>query len=88
MHNLASTLISCLAIGLGKSEDYFDPWFKDECSSTMRGIHYNTRDANSICELNEQDSKLVTPEHSDSGFITLLSTFMFAGLEVEINGEY
>jgi isopenicillin N synthase-like dioxygenase len=88
MHNLASTLISCLAIGLGKREDYFDPWFKDECSSTMRGIHYNTRDANTLCELSEQDRKLVTPEHTDSGFITLLSTFMFSGLEVEINGEF
>ena len=32
--------------------------------------------------------ELVTPEHADSGFITLLSTFMFQGLEVEINGEY
>ena len=88
MHKLASTLISCLAIGLGKKENYFDPWFKHECSSTMRGIHYSPRDQNSVCELNEQERKLVTPEHSDSGFITLLSTFMFSGLEVEINGEY
>jgi len=30
----------------------------------------------------------VTPEHADSGFITILSTFMYPGLEVEINGEY
>ena len=32
--------------------------------------------------------KMVTPEHTDSGFITLLTTFMFPGLQVEINGEY
>jgi isopenicillin N synthase-like dioxygenase len=32
--------------------------------------------------------KLVTPEHADSGFVTLLNTFMFQGLQVEINGEY
>ena len=88
MHNLARTLISCLAIGLGKKGDYFDPWFKDECSAIMRGIHYTPREENSDLELSEQERKLVTPEHTDSGFITLLSTFMFPGLEVEINGEY
>ena len=32
--------------------------------------------------------KLVTPEHCDSGFVTLLSTFMYHGLQVEIDGEY
>ena len=32
--------------------------------------------------------ELVTPEHADSGFITLLSTFMYNGLEVEIGGDY
>ena len=90
MHDLALQLISCLALGLGKKEDYFDPWFKKESASTMRGIHYNPRDQDSSksCELNAEEKRLVTPEHTDSGFITLLSTFMFPGLEVEINGEY
>jgi len=30
----------------------------------------------------------VTPEHSDSGFITILSTFGYNGLQVQIDGEY
>lgn len=30
----------------------------------------------------------MTPEHADSGFLTLLNTFMYEGLQVEIDGEY
>lgn len=75
MHDLSLQLISCLAVGLGKRADYFDDWFKDECLSAMRTIHYNPRDPNKTYK-----SKLVTPEHTDSGFITLLSTFGFPGL--------
>jgi len=33
-----------LAIGLGKEDNYFDPWFKNYCSSTFRTIHYLPRD--------------------------------------------
>lgn len=43
MHKLCLGLISILAEGLGKRPDYFDPWFKDECSSTFRAIHYLPR---------------------------------------------
>jgi len=32
--------------------------------------------------------KLTTPEHSDSGFITLLTTFGYPGLQVLMDGEY
>ena len=84
MHGLAMKLISCFGIGLGKRADYFDPWFKSQCSSTFRGIHYKPR----VKTADGYTHKLVTPEHTDSGFITLLSTFMYPGLEVEINGEY
>ena len=38
--------------------------------------------------MDETELKLVTPEHSDSGFVTLLSTFMYHGLQVLIDGEY
>ena len=48
---MALTLIRYLAIGLGKKEDYFDPWFKDECSSVIRGEHYSPRDKNETFEL-------------------------------------
>jgi isopenicillin N synthase-like dioxygenase len=44
MHRLSLLVISCMSIGLGKSAHYFDPWFKDECSSTFRAIHYKPRE--------------------------------------------
>ncbi len=72
-----------LAIALDKREDYFDPWFKKECSSSFRAIHYLPRSSILAAKSDKLDSnlqKLVTPEHSDSGFVTLLSTFMYQGL--------
>ena len=89
MHALALKLLSCLSIGVGKSANYFDPWFKDECSSVFRAIRYEPRkNGGAGLDLKTEELKLVTPEHTDSGFITLLSTFMFQGLQVEIDGEY
>ena len=87
MHNLAMKLIRCFAVGLGKREDYFDPWFKDESTAVFRGLHYLPRPADVILD-NKNDQKLVAPEHSDSGFITLLTTFMYPGLQVLFEGEY
>ena len=31
---------------------------------------------------------MVTPEHTDSGFITMLTTFGFPGLQVQVDGVY
>jgi len=87
MHSFSLKLIQCFAVGLGKQADYFDKWFKDECSSTFRAIHYKSREEEMFSD-GKQEFQLVTPEHADSGFITLLSTFMFPGLEVLIDGEY
>ena len=88
MHKLALKLIRCFAISFGKNEDYFDNWFKDECSSTFRAIHYQPREKDTEGTMSADHFKLVTPEHTDSGFITLLSTFMFPGLQVKIDGQY
>ena len=88
MHTLALKLISCLAVGLGKRADYFDPWFKDECGSTLRGLHYLPRSEEEKLKFPEHQRDFVTGEHADTGFVTLLTTFMYPGLEVEINGKY
>ena len=85
MHDVAMKLVKCFAIGLGKKETYFDSWFQDECSSVFRAIHYLPRDTDfenqkEEIRLSADHFKLVTPEHNDSGFITLLSTFMYPGL--------
>ena len=82
LHNFSLKLMSYFAIGLGKPKNYFDPWFKDECNTTLRPIHYLPRNGVQVegHYLDPELFKLVTPEHADSGFLTLLSTFMYPGL--------
>ena len=80
-----------IALGLGKDRDYFDRWFMKNSLSTFRTIHYLPRSVTG-CKSDKLDSKsrkLTTPEHADSGFITLLSTFGFPGLQVKMpDGAY
>ena len=83
-------LLDCIAVGLGKKKDYFREWFQTESLSTFRSIHYLPRSKTGVKtdKLDQHGLKLITPEHSDTGFITLLSTFMYPGLQVEIKGKY
>jgi isopenicillin N synthase-like dioxygenase len=50
MHDMALKIISCFAVGLGKSPDYFEPWFKKECASVFRGLHYLPRSKNVVLD--------------------------------------
>ena len=59
--------------------------------STFRSIYYLPRSHEGAAKSDKLDSdliKLTTPEHCDSGFLTLLTTFGYPGLQVEINGEF
>ena len=90
MHALSLRLLEFLAIGLGKDRNLFREWFAEDSLSTQWAIH-NAPRANGIVDssqLTEGHFKLTTPEHSDSGFITILSTFGYPGLQVELDGEY
>ena len=87
MHQCCMRILRCLSMGLGKSPDYFDPWFAEECSSVWRGIHYKPRPSDQKLD-DPRLQKLTAPEHRDSGFITLLSTFMYPGLQVEYDGKF
>eukprot|EP00347_Sterkiella_histriomuscorum_P002785 403366808 len=84
MHQLGIQLMSHIAEGFGKPLDYFDKWFVNDTCSTMRLIHYLPRSANIVkqSELTAEDLKLTTPPHADGGFLTLLSTFNYPGLQV------
>jgi isopenicillin N synthase-like dioxygenase len=86
---LGLKLASYIAIGLGKNRDYFKPLF-EESLSTFRTIYYKPRSKSSVTQdlLSDESLKLTTPLHSDSGFITILSTFSFPGLQVLYQGEY
>lgn len=89
--DLSLQLLSYLALGLGKHKDFFRPWFEKNSLSTFRSIYYLPRDhedAASSSKLTASDLKLTTPEHADSGFLTLLTTFGYPGLQVLIDDEY
>lgn len=78
-------------MGLGKDRDFFNPWFDKDQISTFRSILYLPRNHENAAKSDKLDSdliKLTTPEHCDSGFLTLLTTFGFPGLQVEIDGEF
>ena len=83
-------LMSHFAEGIGLDKDYFKDWFDHDSISTFRLIHYNTRDVSGVQSdlLDEGELKLVTPHHSDSGILTILSIFDYKGLQVEVEGKY
>jgi len=82
MHKLGITLMSHIALGLGKPRDYFDSWFLNNTCSTLRIIHYLPRNTHLVemNELSDEELRFTTPIHTDSGFLTLLSTFHYDGL--------
>ena len=64
-----------LAIGLGKEEKYFDKLFITKSLSTFRLMHYPPR-VGPTPEIAIKDGITLTfMEHTDSNFITLISTF-------------
>lgn len=87
---LAIKLIEYIALGLGKDRHFFKPWFEEQTLSTFRSIKYLPRSASLVRsdKLTADDYRLTTPEHADSGFLTLLTTFGFPGLQVPIEGVY
>lgn len=93
MQKLGIRLMSHIAEGLGKPANFFDQWFMDDTCSTFRIIRYLPRTGAeapvSKEKLSGEQLKFTTPIHTDSGFLTLLSTFGFGGLQVDVgNGVY
>ena len=75
MHILGLSLIRSIAEGLGKDKNFFDPWFKDESSAIFRAIHYKSSDSLKT-KKSQTAQRLAAVEHTDTGFITLLSSLM------------
>ena len=73
MVNAGMEVIRLSAIGLGMDEHAFDRKFFPKSISSLRIMHYPT--------YKPQESVLTCEEHCDSGFVTLLVTFSFPGLE-------
>lgn len=80
-----------IAEGLGKPKDFFDAWFIENTLSTLRIIYYKPRSASVVKmdKLSDEDLKLITPIHCDSGILTLLTTYDYHGLQVDIgDGDF
>lgn len=73
MVNAGMEFLQLTAIGLGMDEHVFDHKFLPKSTSSLRIMHYPT--------YKSDKSVLTCEEHFDSGFITLLVTFSFPGLE-------
>ena len=82
MSEVGLEITRMLAIGLEKKDDYFDKLFLHKPLSTLRLMHYPVR-PHPIPEAAKKDGLVLTClEHTDSTFMTLLSTFYYEGLQI------
>ncbi|EGC45710.1 oxidoreductase [Histoplasma capsulatum var. duboisii H88] len=86
LQSLASTLLSLLAISLGKDADFFSSYLTDSLS-TLRLLHYPTTSSSAHSQgqelLGSGSVKLSCTPHTDSGILTLLHQDATGGLEVQ-----
>ena len=86
LQSLSSTMLSLLAISLGKPADFFSTYLVDSLS-TLRLLHYPPQPPTKIAQPGEV--KLCCTPHTDSGILTLLHQDPTGGLEVlNASGEW
>ena len=90
VRTLGLKLAEYIAIGLGKDRHFFRDWFTGAPLSTFRTIKYLPRSQSTVKsdQLKAEEYRLTTPPHCDSGFMTILATFGYPGLQVLYNGKY
>ena len=90
MHGQCLKLMELIAIGLGMDRNFFRPWFADDSLSTFRAIHGMPRSANIVdsSKLDPLNVTLTCSEHRDAGFVTILSTLGYPGLQINMGGEW
>lgn len=72
-----------IALGLGMDEHAFDDMFLTKPLSTLRLLRYPPRPEPIPEEFLEGDYVIVTCDHADSTFLTMLATFDYAGLQIK-----
>lgn len=90
LQNLASKLLSLLAVSLGKHSNYFAGYLEDSLS-TLRLLHYPpvSSAASGSGSAESNNVKLSCTPHTDSGILTLLHQDSTGGLEVRnSSGEW
>lgn len=81
-------LLRLVAGAWGAQQDLFTPMFHPHHLSTFRLLHYPSRGTDlPACALKD-DIVLQCDEHQDSGFVTMLETFTYGGLQREANGVW
>ena len=84
LHKISYKLMSMVAICGGADPNYFSECLGKCELSTLRTIMYPKRDSKDIpLKAHLPYGKIIsTPEHADSGYMTLLQTFDYQGLEL------
>lgn len=87
---VASELVSVIAEGLGKPADFFDQWYSHDTLSTFSVNHYIPRGRSQVKNdlITGDQYKITIAQHTDSGFVTLLSTLGYPGLQVLVGDEF
>eukprot|EP00095_Tigriopus_kingsejongensis_P002555 maker-scaffold309_size213625-snap-gene-1.22 protein:Tk02555 transcript:maker-scaffold309_size213625-snap-gene-1.22-mRNA-1 annotation:"2og-fe oxygenase" len=89
VRNVGDLIMTLIAEAGGEDEEYFKEMFSVYPQHTLRPIMYPTRNGNIPKGAALPDGRVIsTPAHADSGFLTLLQTFNYPGLEIEVNGEW
>ncbi|XP_013398185.1 2-oxoglutarate-dependent dioxygenase mpl2 [Lingula anatina] len=82
MSNCGMEVMRLIACSLGMENDTFDGLFMKKPLSTLRLLHYPPRDCEPIPQARDGHFTLHCSDHTDSGFVTLLSTFHYGGLQI------
>ncbi|XP_060075524.1 uncharacterized protein LOC132555187 [Ylistrum balloti] len=83
LHDTSLEILRLAAIGLGIDEYSYEDLFSKRPCSTLRLMHYPPWEGNPPENAKIEDGKvLTTPAHTDTNFLTLLSTFGYKGLDI------
>ncbi|XP_041365763.1 2-oxoglutarate-dependent dioxygenase citB-like [Gigantopelta aegis] len=88
MLKTGSEVLRLVAMGSGLDEMLFDKMFIPDTLSTLRLLHYPKRPNHfDIAAATADDGTVLScSEHTDSGFVTLLATFDYPGLQIKSSG--
>ncbi|KAK7099649.1 uncharacterized protein [Littorina saxatilis] len=86
VRNCGAEILRLVSLGCGLEENWFESLFFPDSLSTLRLLHYPVR-GEVADKARDGNTVLCCSEHSDSGFVTLLSTFNYGGLQILQDGS-
>jgi len=80
--NIAREVLTHIADGFGLDTNFFDKWYERDTLSTFSVNHYCPRDRGITKNdlITGEQYKITIAQHTDTGFVTLLSTLGYPGL--------